>query len=93
MGLFSTDSELQVTVCNHGEPHTQVPLRNGEESSFIEGKEVWGEACIVNRESMAFHRVSSDCHRLALAREEVFLLHVGLIRGHESSPFWSLDST
>ena len=64
MGLFSTDNELQFTVCNHGEPHTQVPHRNGEASSFIEEKEARGEACIVNRESMAFHRVSSDCHRL-----------------------------
>ena len=63
MGLFSINNELQFTVCNHGEPHMQVPHKNGEENSYG-GEEVRGQAGIVSRESMAFQRVSSDCHGL-----------------------------
>lgn len=43
MGLLSINNELQFTVCNHGEPHMQVPHKNGEENSYRGGKKCGGK--------------------------------------------------
>ena len=73
MSLFKMSKELHFRICNYGKSRAS-PHRHGREIDFYSKEKEVGRAT-VNKESMAFHWLSS------IARK-VFLLPVGLCCGH-----------
>ena len=72
MSLFKMSKELHFRICNYGKPCAS-PRRHGKEIDFYSEEKEVGRAT-VNKESMAFHWLSS------IARK-VFLLPAGLCCG------------